>query len=222
MPRQQLKFKKIGGWGGRRRGAGRPNKSGHAGHLKREKVDFKKPLHITLKLKEKMPQLRTKAFLKQFKIAIKIAKAFGLHVIHYSLLNNHIHMIIEARNNNCLERGMKSLCGRLGKLIRKLRGGSGSVWAARFHLHVMRTPTEVKRALEYVLLNAAKHARMIEHLDDFSSGYAFKSWAHLLKLERISGLMREQFASYGLIDHPELCAPQSWLLNQGWKRARPL
>jgi len=216
MPKQ-LEFKRVKGWGGKRRGAGRPNKSGRAGHAKRALVDFKKPLHVTLRLIDKMPNLRTKEFLRHFKTAGLRAKKFNLYLNHYSILGNHIHLIVEARDNHSLELGMKSLCGRLGKFLRKTQGGRGAVWLGRFHLHILRTPTEVKRALEYVLLNRAKHSKLLTHLDEFSSGYVFKDWQKLLG-RKISPLMKEQLASNTkMLD--EVSPARSWLLNSGWMRA---
>jgi len=213
---KQLEFKKVRGWGGKRRGAGRPNKSGLVSHGKRAPVDLKKPLHINMHLKQKMPNLRTREFLRQFKAAGFAARKFGLYLNHFSLLDNHIHLIVEANDNSALERGMKSLSGRLGKILRQKIGGKGSVWAGRFHLHVLKSPTEVKRALEYVLLNRAKHGKLIEHLDDFSSAHAFKEWKQLIG-RRLTWILTDQMKLP--IEISEISAPQSWLLRVGWTRA---
>src|SRR6185312_1812920 len=105
----------------------------------------------------------------------------GLYIVHFSLLNNHLHMIVEAQNNKALGIGMRSFGCRLGKAIRKVTGGVGSVFAGRYHLHVLKTPTEVKRALEYVLLNRNKHENLIEGIDEFSSATTFKLWRKPLK-----------------------------------------
>ena len=67
----QMKFAKVDGWGGKRKGAGRPNKSGLQAHISREKVNYKKPLHITLKMRKGVVQLRTPKFLKEFQQAIR-------------------------------------------------------------------------------------------------------------------------------------------------------
>lgn len=211
---KQLEFSKIRGWGGKRKGAGRPNRTGQVGHGKRPIVDFNKPLHITIRLKQGVASLRRRSMLKQFKLASSHAKIFGLHVIHFSLLNNHIHMIVEAKNNLGLSRGMKSLNCRLGKAIRRDSGGQGATLAGRFHLHVLKTPTEMKHALEYVLLNKAKHQKFIEHIDDFSSGYSFQDWKRLIGT-RFQGLIASQidFRDEGL------SPPRSWLCRVGWTRA---
>ena len=213
---KQLEFEKVSGHGGKRRGAGRKNRSGLMSHGKRPPVDFKKPLHITLKLKRKMPNLRTREFHKQFRHAAKQAKRLGFNLTHYSLQTDHVHLIAEARDNRSLETGMKSLAGRLGRRLRSLVGGQGSVWAGRFHLRVLKTPTEVKRVLQYVLLNRAKHANLIEHLDEFSSAFAFTEWKKLIG-KKWNGLLQEQV--HHLTESEKLSRPTSWLLRVGWTRA---
>jgi REP element-mobilizing transposase RayT len=215
---KQLEFEKVKGWGGKRRGAGRKNRSGLVNHAKRERVDFKKPLHITLRLKKGVASLRTQKSFKNFRRAVGEAKKFGLHVIHFSLLSNHIHMIVEAKDSASLSAGMKSLCGRLGKSLRAISGGTGSVFAGRFHMHLLKSPSEMKRALEYVLLNRAKHKNEVENVDDFSSGYAFREWRQLLG-RRLCGLIAEQLP-FAECQFHELSPPRSWLCAQGWMRAR--
>lgn len=213
---KQLEFKKVKGWGGKRKNAGRKNRSGKLSHVKRERVDLKKPLGITLKFER--VSLRNFATLKAFRVAAHEAKRFYLHVLHYSIQNDHIHLIVEAKDNESLEKGMKSLCGRLGKMIRKDAGGNGPVFKDRYHLRVLKTPTEVKRALEYVLLNTAKHMKVVEHIDSFCSGFAFMHWRELLG-RRFSGLIRESYEEFQR-DLRELSSPQSWLARVGWMRGR--
>ena len=80
---------------------------------------------------------------------------------------------------------MRALAGRFAKIIRNYsysRGSekTGSVFKGRYHLHVLKTPKEVRNALEYVLLNLSKHQKLIEYVDEFSSGKTFKEWQKLL------------------------------------------
>jgi REP element-mobilizing transposase RayT len=181
-------------------------------------VDFDLPLHITLKLRAGLPSLRTEERMAEFLYAVDRARTFGLHVIHFALESNHIHLIAEAADNASLARGMKSLCGRFGKIIRRAVGGVGAVFVGRFHLHSLRTPTEMFRALSYVLLNHARHAGLIAHIDRFSSGTHFRDW-HLLLKDRFCGLIEEQ-AKIGVRIIEELSSPRSWLCRMGWKLAR--
>ncbi len=219
---KQLSFAKVNGWGGKRPGAGRKNRSGTLNHMRRAEVDFQKPLHISLKLKKGLPNLRTEAFRRKFVESLGAAGRFGLHVLHYAILSNHIHLIVEAPNNKCLGAGMRSLCGRISRIVRagSNQSISGSVFVCRYFMKVVQSPRQMRALLEYVLLNKAKHQNAIEHVDSFSSGYAFRHWNQLLR-RRITGLIREQIGDL----KPEnplkfgLAPPRSWLARQGWMRA---
>jgi REP element-mobilizing transposase RayT len=221
----QLGFNKVSGWGGKRLGAGRPNLSKEVNHLKRHEVSLKQPLHLTLRLKEKLPNLRNAILLREFQKSVKGAKKLGLYVIHFSIQSNHIHLFAEAQSNDTLSRGMQSLAGRFAKTIRFYahKGSSakrGSVFKGRYHLHVLKTPSEVRNALEYVLLNFAKHLKVIEHIDRFSSGFAFTQWKKLLG-KRYTALIkwsveRRQTTTKDNDWDEILSLPRSWLAREGW------
>ena len=85
----------------------------------------------------------------------------GFRLVHYSLQSNHAHLMVEARSPEALGRGMKAIGGRLARAVNRVCRRSGRVFADRYHLHVLKTPREVRAALRYVLLNARKHARRL-------------------------------------------------------------
>jgi len=70
----------------------------------------------------------------------------------------------------------------------------GTVLADRYHAHVLRTPTETRRAVRYVRNNGVKHATVarVEH---------------------------DVYASHAA--DVALPAPHTWLLREGWRRAPP-
>jgi hypothetical protein len=79
----------------------------------------------------------------------------------------------------------------------------------------------MRRALAYVLLNFSKHTKLIEHIDDFSSGYSFRQWRELVG-RRINGLMADQLKGDYRREWPELSAAQSWMARIGWRRGKPI
>ena len=93
---------------------------------------------------------------------------------------------------------------------------TGKVLADRFHHVVKRTPTEVRRALAYVLLNVRKHYRDRRGrkppvvLDGASSGLWFDGW----KGREPPPLGRYADAARAC----EVAAPHTWLLGKGWRR----
>lgn len=83
-------------------------------------VDFKKPLHITMKIAPGLPNIRSKSVLKMLRECCSRSKRFDFHVIHFSIQADHVHMIVEAANNSALGRGMRSLAGTFSRRLRKI------------------------------------------------------------------------------------------------------
>ena len=180
-----MQFLRVKGWGGKRAGAGRKNLSGQVSHARRPTLLSRYPVHITLKLKKGLSSLRKKRFLSALRGGFVRAKRYKLAVLHFSIQSNHVHLLVEAPNNSSLSKGIQSLSSRFAKIIRRnaFKNGSaqsGSVFAGRYHMRILKTPSEVRNALEYILLNFSKHTRMIETIDRFSSGSSFSKWSVLL------------------------------------------
>src|SRR5690606_21787361 len=71
---------------------------------------------------------------------------------------NHLHLLVEAANNAALSRGMKGLLVRMARGLNRLIGRKGTVFTDRYHAHVLRSPTEARNAVRYVLTNTHVHA----------------------------------------------------------------
>ena len=52
---------------------------------------------------------------------------------------------------------MKSIAARFALAVNRALKRQGAVLLDRYHFRVLKTPTEVRNALRYVLLNARKH-----------------------------------------------------------------
>ena len=91
------------------------------------------------------------------------------------------------------------------------------MFADRYHLEVITSPTRARHALTYILNNWRKH-REDHHglpstwlVDPFSSGISFPDWKELEHKD----FMWPMRATY---DPLVVRRPQSWLLREGWKR----
>ena len=151
-------------YGGKRKGAGRKAKRHADGsraepsHAKRPRFTKSRPLHITLEMAEDVPNLRAANLAPVVSDAIGRAnEREDFRVVHFCLLGTHMHLICEADGPAMLASGMKSLSGTIAKAINKRLGRKGRVIASRYHLHVLRTKTEVRHAVRYVLRNAERH-----------------------------------------------------------------
>ena len=190
-------------WGGLRENAGRKPDGNKAGvsHSARPELDGKKPLHVTVRMVRGVWNLRTQRCMAPIVAAMNAcAKTEAFHVVHVSVQGNHIHFIVEAGSNDALTLGMRRLTIRIALGINRVMGRErGKVFADRYHLRVLETPTEVANALKYVLGNYQIHrARMGDP---------------------IRGAFRDRYSTS--IDRP-FCRPATWLLAAGWRRSRQI
>jgi REP element-mobilizing transposase RayT len=156
---------------------------------------------------------------REFESCAKKAQKFGLTINHFAILKNHLHLIVEVSGNAALGRGMRSFAGRFARAVRKRMKIAGPVFTGRYHLHVLKTPTEMKNALKYLFLNFARHSDLLDHVDEFCSAVFFHDLRGLLK-GAANPLLARQLARWGPRGTPPyLRPPASWLARAGWMRA---
>jgi REP element-mobilizing transposase RayT len=156
-PQMQLGFRPHGG---RRKGAGRPPNGDEAmvSHLARPRFKKATPVHVTLRVNGSVPSLRGSRRFAIVRRCFADARGnLGLRLVEFSVLSNHLHLIVEADDNRALSRGMQGLNIRLAKALNKWLNRSGRVFADHYHSRLLLTPTEVANAIGYVLNNAAHH-----------------------------------------------------------------
>ena len=167
--------------GGRRKGAGRKPRGTKAGvpHRRREVFSARFPVHVTLRVRREVYNLRSRRVFTLVRQAfIGANDRFGFRLNHYSVQGNHIHLIVEAEGRESLARGVKGLEIRVARRLNRLMQRGSGVFAERYQSHILHAPSEVRRALGYVLKNLQKHSREIgrpvapEVVDPYSSGGA--------------------------------------------------
>jgi REP element-mobilizing transposase RayT len=99
-------------------------------------------------------------------------------IIQYSVQYDHIHLLVEAIDQQALSSGMSSVAIRIARSVNALVGRRGRFWADRWHGHTLTSPRQVRTALVYVLANFRKHSRrrLGPGIDPFSSGAWFDGW----------------------------------------------
>src|SRR5262245_32471248 len=133
-------------WGGRRAGAGRkPGPSPRDPHRSRPSLAARFPCHVTLKVQREIPSLRAMRLVRELERSFAAAcERSRLRVVHYSIQVDHVHLIVEATSSRDLAAGMKSIGARLARAVNRVVGRCGGVLLDRYHLHVLRTPREVR------------------------------------------------------------------------------
>ena len=190
-------------WGGKRAGAGRKPRGARAGvaHRSRDEWTRPMPLHVTLRMAPHVYNLRSRRSFRVIEAALRIGgDRFNVRVVQFSVQGNHIHLLVEAPDRRALAHAIQGFSIRVAKGLNRMMGRNGRVFDDRYHARVLRTPTEVRHAMRYVLENARKHAA--ERGETYSAGYV------------------DPYSSAGA---PDLALPpaQTWLLRTGWKRGGP-
>ena len=176
-------------WGGKRKGAGRPRTSSSPMHRVRPEHRANEPVHITLRVAPWIESLR-RWYFASVRGAIHAGSTRSLRVCHYSVQDTHIHLIVEATDKDLLWRGVRGLTIRIARAINRQLDTHGRVFFERYHARALRTPTEVRNAIAYVLGNGKKHG-VSGDLDECSSA-----------------------------TNAGLPKPRTWLLSDGWRRGR--
>ncbi|HTL11878.1 MAG TPA: hypothetical protein VL588_05295 [Bdellovibrionota bacterium] len=150
-------------------------------------------------------------------------------VIQFAFLSNHIHLIVESSGKRELGRAMQSFGISFGKRLNAILNRSGAVFTERYHRVVLKTPTQVRNALRYVLANEFQHGagRGRIDLDGFSSALLWPEgeWGRLLGPGwRKNVGFPERDLNRAEVERTRaadlISAPRTWLLKAGWMRAR--
>jgi len=200
--------------GGKRAGAGRPRLKRRANVPRRTRPALlpRHPTHVTLRLLRSAAGLRRSRLYRQLRAVMRHANARpNVRICHFTIQGDHVHLICEAADRLALARGIQVFASMAARRLNKLRGTRGPVFADRYHARALKTPTEVRHALCYVLNNWRHHNR--DHrwpFDPFSSGALFDGWADATAEPRPAWLDPEEPIP--------IARPRTWLLREGWVR----
>jgi REP element-mobilizing transposase RayT len=170
-----------------------------------------------------LPSLRDGDVMREVEGAFrKGCRQNEMRLVHYSIQDDHAHLIVEANGVRALGRAMKSLASLFAFAVnRGLGRPKGKVLRDRYHLTELKSPRQVRNAIAYVLLNARRHAaKRIARLkkagmknvtplgrargvDSFSSARWFEGW-------------RTALAARPTAD-PPVAEPRTWFLQRGWR-----
>jgi REP element-mobilizing transposase RayT len=183
--------------GGKRDGAGRKRKAPRprVSHNAREQFSRRSAVFVTLRIAAGVLNLRTKRRFSAIEQCFAGARErFGLRIIEFSVLGNHLHLVVEAESNVALSRGMQGLNVRVARALNRVMERRGGVFDDHYHSRVLHTPTELVSAIAYVVGNHEKHYGPSRGIDPYSS------------LAPDASLV--------------VSTPRTWLIRDGWRRAR--
>lgn len=202
--KQQLELPRVGGWGGRRPGAGRklvaewpsPAHRARPAHARRW------PVHVTLRARTALPSFRSTRVFACLRASLAAAHKEAFRVIHFSVQSDHLHLVVEGDGRLALIRGVQGLAVRCAKAVNRAVRRRGPVWGSRYHARALRNPRETRRGLVYVLLNFRKHLRAAPGINPRSSGPWFAGWRATAPPTTRPSPVR---------------VPRTWLAAVGWR-----
>jgi REP element-mobilizing transposase RayT len=191
-----------------RRGRPRKRVGQHLGHRPRPALASKFPVHVTMKVRPGAPYLRRRVCFQTIRGAFVAGKTkAGFRLVHFTVQGNHLHLICEAADKERLARGLQGLAIRVAKRLNAKLGRRGKLFAQRYHARILRTPSEVRNALVYVLNNARRHDLRVawDWVDPLTSAAFFDGW-------------RLPYRDPRARDGPAPVVPAgTWLLATGWR-----
>ncbi|WP_044130341.1 transposase [Rudanella lutea] len=100
-------------------------------------------------------------------------------LIAYTIMSNHIHIVIDTRNkgkqDRPLFRVLQSFKSHTGRHTNKLLGHTGSFWHQESYDHVVRDSAELENIIRYVLENPVK-AKLVENWQDWPHTYVNEAY----------------------------------------------
>jgi REP element-mobilizing transposase RayT len=163
--------------GGKRQGAGRKEvHRDRMSHKPRMKFARATAVHVTLKMTATVFNLRSRRSFRVIQRALqahcglkvgeravhgatqwKRQSRFGALLVEFSVLGDHIHLVMQAESSTLLSKAVQALEVRIARGLNKMMGRKGQVFRDRYHAVILTTPSQVRNARHYVRHNFRQH-----------------------------------------------------------------
>ena len=132
-----------------------PERVGFMPHATRAVHDANHPVHVTIRRVVGGPSFRAQRICAAIRQEIARCKRKGVRVLHYSVQENHLHLMVEAASAGDLSHQMRTLFSRIAVAVNAIVRRHGRLFRDRHHRHALKTPREVRNALVYILTNGS-------------------------------------------------------------------
>jgi putative transposase len=158
-----------------------------------------------------------------YEVIARFQNRSDFRIVHISIQDNHLHLLVEANNDSALDRGMRSFAINAAHAIHRAFGTEGRVFF-RYFSRLIRSRRYARNVIAYVLGNWRRHrqdfsnGRLVDALlDRYSSAITFPGWsirfsiphgyAPLPVLEPVTSLLRSGWAFDGPLDPRQAPGP---------------
>ncbi len=114
------------------------------------------------------------------RVLVRYLELDGFRVVHISIQRRHLHLIVEAADEQMLSRSMQSFAINAARSINRAARRTGKVFAFRYKAIQIKTRRYARNAIAYVVNNWRRHGEdrgTRAAIDLYSSGTSFDGWS---------------------------------------------
>jgi hypothetical protein len=138
------------GWGGARRGAGRPARHSIASepHKTRPALAPRHPVHVTARVLPRIGSLRRRLAYAALRRAVITSLARpDFRIVRLALRPSRVELLVEADDRLALARGMQGFQVAAARALNAARSRRGTVFPDRYRPSILRTRRAVRAAI---------------------------------------------------------------------------
>lgn len=115
-----------------------------------------------------------------------------IHLHHYVIMSNHLHLIISSASTGSKSRFMCHLSSNLARELCRAHKWSDHVWEGRYHSHELLGEEAIMDAYKYLFKNSVKEG-LVAHPKDWPGHHG---WAQLCAGVRVEGVWVDRTGWY--------------------------
>jgi putative transposase len=136
--------------------------------------------HVTARSNRGEFILQSRKLKREFLMVLEKAKEkFNFKLKHFCIMSNHIHLMIQPRENTDISKIMQWILSVFAIRFNKIFGYKGHVWYDRFKSKIIHTLNQLIKVFEYISLNPVK-----AHLSETVFDYSFSALQHIKQNRR--------------------------------------
>lgn len=142
--------------------------------------------HVTSRVNNREMLLEPERVKELFEnVLYRAKKRYSFSIEHFSIMNNHIHLILLPDINESLSRIMQWILGVFARIYNRNTGRSGHFWGDRFFSMILNSLQQYVRAYNYISDNPVKAGLSISAATWRYGGvyHRLKKWKFLLSAE---------------------------------------
>lgn len=150
--------------------------------------------HVSIRGNNKQPILKEEKDKIEFlKTLSKYKERFKFRLFGFVLMDNHVHLVIEAGPTISISRIMQSITLSYSQKFRHAYQYTGYVWQGRFKSNVIEDDSYILACLDYIHHNPVR-ANMVDYVEEYTwSSYRFYNGTINTRIDRLIKIDKTSF-----------------------------